>query len=341
MESRERLGKVRVVKDGMKITVVLCTYNRCELMAEALESVAASTLPESVDWEVLVVDNNSTDRTHEVVEDFCQRHAGRFRYLFEPKQGKSNALNAGIAAAKGEVLAFMDDDVIVEVDWLRNLTAPLFNGKWKGSGGRVLPRWVCPTPSWLPSQFYMSGPLALFDQGDKPGVLAEPPIGNNMAFHRDVFQKYGGFRTDLGPRPGSEIRNEDSEFGRRLFAAGEQLCYEPSAVLYHLAPQKRLQREYFQAWWFDKARADIREFGPPKDAKWFICGVPVLLLRRILRWTLQWIVLTNPARRFEYKLKAWLNVGLIVECYRLSQTRTPVAEPETGTLRQRISDVHE
>jgi glycosyltransferase involved in cell wall biosynthesis len=325
----------------MKITVLLCTYNRCQLLARALESVAASTLTESVEWEVLVVDNNSTDKTHDIVEKISQRYIGRFRYLFEPRQGKSNALNAGVAAAKGEVLAFMDDDVIVEVDWLQNLTAQLLDGKWTGSGGRVLPLWVCPTPNWLPSQVYVSGPLALFDQGDRPGVLVETPIGNNMAFRREVFHKYGGFRTDLGPRPGCEIRNEDSEFGRRLFAAGEQLYYEPSAVLYHLAPHKRLQREYFLAWWFDKARADIRELGPPTEARWFIRGVPLLLLRRISRWTLQWICSTNPARRFEYNLKTWLNAGLIVECYRLSRMRIPVSETQTVTLRRGISDVHE
>src|SRR5580698_3953870 len=98
----------------MTISVVLCTYNRCQALARALESVAASRLPASVDWEVLVVDNNSNDRTREVVEKFATRHPRRFRYLFESKPGKSNALNAGVNAAQGEILAFMDDDVSVD-----------------------------------------------------------------------------------------------------------------------------------------------------------------------------------------------------------------------------------
>jgi len=121
----------------MKITVILCTFNRCQLLVNALESVARSTLPDSVDWEVLVVDNNSSDRTSQVVKSFSQRYPGRFRYLFELRAGKSRALNAGIQEARGNVLAFIDDDVVVEPTWLHNLTVNLNNGEWAGAGGRI------------------------------------------------------------------------------------------------------------------------------------------------------------------------------------------------------------
>jgi glycosyltransferase involved in cell wall biosynthesis len=303
----------------MRITVILCTFNRCQLLAKALDSVAVSILPESVEWEVLVMDNNSIDQTREVVEDFCRQYPGRFRYLFEPRQGKSYALNSGIAAAKGDVLAFMDDDVTVEPTWLHNLTAPLEDGKWAGSGGRILPKWTCTAARWLPPDGrFVSGPLALFDLGAEPGVLTETPFGTNMAFQKKMFGKYGCFRTDLGPRPGSEIRNEDTEFGRRLMTAGEQLRYEPSAVVYHLVPQKRVQKAYFLAWWFDKARADIRESGIPCDARWSIFGIPANLFGRLRRWTFRWMVTVNRRLRFECKLKVWLNAGLIVECYHQS-----------------------
>jgi glycosyltransferase involved in cell wall biosynthesis len=325
----------------MRITVVLCTYNRGQLLANALESVAASTLPESVEWEVLVVDNNSKDQTRGIVEDFCRRYPGRFRYLFERQQGKSHALNAGIANAKGEVLAFMDDDVTVAPTWLQNLTAPLQDGKWAGSGGRVLPKWNCPAPRWLPAEgWYVAPPLAIFDLGDTPRELAEPPYGTNMAFQKKVFEKYGGFRTDLGPCPGSEIRNEDTEFGRRLLAAGEHLCYEPSAVVYHMVMESRLQKKYYLAWWFDKARADIREFGIPGDVKWFVRGIPLQLLRRLGRWTLRWLVAINPRERFDCKLKVWLNAGLIVECHRLSRSAKRQNETsEAQALRERTWNV--
>ena len=98
-------GMSGVGPDTMKTTVILCTYNRCESLAKVLASAACLELPKSVDWEVLVVDNNSSDGTGEVVEEFCRRYPGRFRYLFEPRQGKSHALNAGIREAHGDVIA--------------------------------------------------------------------------------------------------------------------------------------------------------------------------------------------------------------------------------------------
>ncbi len=239
----------------MNITVILCTFNRCRSLAQALASVALSQMPQSVAWEVLVVDNNSRDQTRDVVAEFCVRYPGRFRYLFESKLGKSHALNRGIAEARGDVLAFMDDDVRVEQMWLQNLTAALLKGQSAGCGGRVLPEWNSAPPRWLPDrddndvlapdnkERYLLGPLALFDLGLEAKRLAEPPFGTNMAFQKAMFAKYGGFRTDLGPQPGSEIRNEDTEFGRRLLGAGEQLWYEPSAVVYHPVPQNRLQKQ--------------------------------------------------------------------------------------------------
>ena len=109
----------------MKITVILCTYNRSRYLRTALDSVAASILPASVSWDVLVVDNNSNDQTREVVKEYCAKYPEHFKYLFEPTPGKSHALNSGIREAAGDVLAFMDDDVTVEPTWLQNLTAAL------------------------------------------------------------------------------------------------------------------------------------------------------------------------------------------------------------------------
>ena len=304
----------------MKITVILCTFNRCQLLAKALNSVAHSTLPDAVDWEVLVVDNNSSDQTHEVVNGFCHKYPGRFRYLFEPHSGKSHALNAGIREARGDTLAFIDDDVVVEPTWLQSLTAPLNDSKWAGVGGRILPEQTLSPPRWIPVQNrHALAPLALFYPDLAAGPLAEAPFGGNMAFQKWVFEKYGGFRTDLGPQPGGNPqKSEDTEFGHRLLTAGEQLRYEPSAVVYHGVPENRVQKKYFLAWWLDKSRADIRAFGIPTDTKLFVAGVPLYFFRRLAVWTLRWMVAARPASRFSCKLKVWMILGDIAECYRLS-----------------------
>ena len=161
-------------------------------------------------------------------------------------------------------------------------------------------------------------PLAVFDLGSSPEELNEPPFGTNMAFRKEMFQKYGKFRTDLGPRPGSEIRSEDTEFGRRLLAGGERLRYEPSAIVYHPVTQNRLKKEYFLRWWFDKARADVRQFGVPSDTKWFLRGMPLYLLPRLARWTLEWLASLNPRTRFDCKIKVWQVAGSIIESCRVS-----------------------
>ena len=134
----------------------------------------------------------------------------------------------------------MDDDVTVEPTWLQNLTASLHGRDWMGAGGRVLPVWRQSPPPWLPEGRYSLAPLVVFDLGLEAGPISEPPFGTNMAFRREVFERCGGFRTDLGPRPGSQIRGEDTEFGRRLLDGGEPLRYEPSAVVYHPVPEERL-----------------------------------------------------------------------------------------------------
>ncbi len=312
----------------MKITAILCTYNRCQSLAEALESAAALKVPEADEWEILVVDNNSTDKTREVVESFCRQYPGRFRYLFEPRQGKSRALNAGIHEAHSDILAFTDDDVTFDPGWLLNLTASLHKGDWAGAAGRILQQGTFTPPRWLSlEERYALAPIALFDLGTQPGDLTEAPFGANMAFRKGMFEKYGGFRTDLGPHPDSLIRSEDSEFSYRLLSAGERLRYEPTAVVYHAIPEARLQKSYFLAWWFDKGRGEVRTFGISSDANWRLRGVPLRLLRRLARWTLQWMTSVRASRRFSCQQKVWYVAGTIVGCYQLArrQNAQPVA----------------
>lgn len=307
----------------MRISIILCTYNRCQYLKRVLDSIALSVLPNSADWEVLVVDNNSNDQTPDVAKEFAVRWPGRFRCICEPRQGKSYALNSGIRESRGEVLAFIDDDVTVEPTWLWSLTKTLANGEWAGTGGRTLLAESFSPPRWLS----LSGPHSLggvlaaqFDMGDQPCELEDPPYGANMAFRKEMFEKYGLFRADLGPSPNSDIPrpNEDTEFGRRLMAAGERLRYEPAAVVYHPVPKDRLKKEYFLGWWFDYGRAAIREVGRRPD----IWGIPrryftisktsgILAVR-----TLQWMTTLNSATRFFRKCRVWATAGQIIEVNR-------------------------
>lgn len=332
----------------MDITLIICTYNRCQTLPITLDSVAHSVLPESIKWEVLVVDNNSSDQTREVVEEFCSRHPNRFRYLFEPRQGKSYALNLGIREARGSILAFTDDDAIVDQNWLHNLTASLHNNDWAGAAGRVLRTWTCPPPRWLSLERRyekMAWALVSFDLNREAGELpsAYPPVGANMAFRMELFGKHGAFRTDLGPQ-GNEIDSvprqeaglapvvdvshrpmglrfpgwEDSEFGQRLMERGERLRYEPSAVVYHPVPERRLTKGYFLAWWFSRGQDSIHIM-PARGPVW---GIPRRYVRMakmttlLLGRTLGWLLALKPYRRFYYKVLVWEMAASIMEGYR-------------------------
>src|SRR5262249_20563003 len=141
------------------------------------------------------------------------------------------------------------------------------------------------------------------------------PYGNNMAFTKAMFEKHGLFRTELGPQPGSKIRDEDTEFGLRVLAGGDRICYEPTAVLYHAVPPERRRKDYFLSWWLDEARAEIRLGGVRRDAKWQLMGVPSYFFRRIVRWSLAWLLSVNPAHRFYCRTRVWWLAGAIRECY--------------------------
>jgi len=311
----------------MQVSVILCTYNRSKSLEKALESVAHSTSPMGAAWEVLIVDNNSKDDTRKVAESFVLRYPGRFWYLFEPRQGKSHALNSGIRESRGEILAFMDDDVTVDAEWLARLTGVLHNAEWSGVGGRILPERTFTPPVWLSLDYkYALAPLAFFDLGVEAGELHESPFGTNMAFRREVFETVGPFRTDLGPCPGSAIRGEDTDFGIRVLGAGFRLWYEPSAVVYHSVPSERITTKYFLAWWFDKARADVRQYGIPKDTKLFLAGVPCYAYRRIVLWLVRWVFALSPGRRFFSKVNVWMLAGQIRECS-LSQKNKTRSQP--------------
>jgi glucosyl-dolichyl phosphate glucuronosyltransferase len=275
-------------------------------------------MPGSACWEVLVVDNNSKDQTREVVEQFIRTYPGRFRYFFEARQGKSAALNSGVREAHGEILAFVDDDVTVEPDWLYELVGPLSDSQWAGTGGRVyLPIDFTP-PSWMAIEGNHSlvSILALFDLGSEPVSITTPPIGNNMAFRKAIFTKYGGFRTDLGPSPGSEIRHEDTEFGLRVLGGGEKILYVPSAIVRHAVAERRLKKEYFLAYHYDYGRALIRVKGSRPSVG--IIPRPLIsfsnrLLNILPRKVYWWLRESEPKKRFFNKCHVWAIAGELAE----------------------------
>ena len=212
----------------MDISVVICTYNNKAPLIQALTSLAQSNVHSPMQWEILVVDNNSNDGTNRVVETFIKEWNAQFRYFFEPRQGKGYALNTGVCAAKGDVIAFTDDDAVVSPSWLESCVSEFERD---------------PTVSGL------GGMVTLHDNRDRPTTIRTckerfelvwqeleltniPIIGCNMAFRASVFAQVGLFDQRFGP--GSSVGpTEDVDFIYRVCRSGLKVIYSPDVVLAH------------------------------------------------------------------------------------------------------------
>ena len=302
------------------ISVIVCTRDRSESLRRTLSSLAQLQTPSGASWELLVVDNNSTDDTAEVVKTFSLSSSFPVRYVFASTKGLSHARNEGIRVARGDIIAFTDDDVTVDSRWLCELRRIFDQFGCMGIGGKIIPVWTSPKPSWLnldgPDPL-RSGTVVSFDRGQEPCELRNSPFGANMAFTRVAFEKHGMFRTDLGC--GSPLSlGEDSEFGERLLAAGDKLVYAPDAIVYHPIPKRRLKKRHFQSHYFNYGRYMARKNGFPRDAiLWF--GVPRYLFRSLLPLICKWLFTFHSWRRFRHKLQFFEFLGGISETRRMSK----------------------
>lgn len=255
-------------------TVLIATFNRAVLLDETLTWLARMQTAPSLSWEVIVVDNNSTDETRSVVERHQQHFRVPLRYLFEPRQGRSSALNTGILEARGRVLAFTDDDVRVQDGWLDSACAPLMEGSASlgYTGGPVRPIWGAPPPAWLDlTRGDLWGTIAIQDHGDTPVGYEEAkrvPLGANMAVRRDVFTAAGVFRPDLGRANGRFVLGQEvPEWLLRVRSAGFTGMYVPRMEVHHHVPAARLSKTYFRRWWVGKgvSRAGLDRMQPVTD----------------------------------------------------------------------------
>ncbi|MBW4056651.1 MAG: glycosyltransferase family 2 protein [Proteobacteria bacterium] len=211
----------------MDISVIVCTYNRYQNLLMLLESFEKLKTNPDIEWELIVVDNNSSDITRAVVESAAAKNVMKINYVFEGRQGKSYALNSGIIAAKGEIIAFTDDDCIVNSDWIENILLEFKSDEnLCGIGGRV----ELYDKRDKPVTIMTSKEKFVFESSDR---VFSSIHGCNMSFVRKVFGKTGFFDVSFFSA-GSKIASaEDSDFIYRVFKSGLKMTYCPDVVVYH------------------------------------------------------------------------------------------------------------
>jgi glycosyltransferase involved in cell wall biosynthesis len=238
----------------MTVSVVIATYNRVRELAACLEQLRGQDFHPGD--EVVVADNGSTDGTVALLTRVASRFPVALRVVVEARPGKSRAVAAALVHCTGDVLAFTDDDVLVDDEWIARIRETMGREAVDLIGGRVLPRFAARVPSWLvlsgPSGFSrLASPLALLDYGDARGDLGpRAAIGANLVIRRAVFTAVGGYDPSLGKRSGTLLSGEDHQLCERVQAAGYRAVYEPSLVVRHLVPADRLTVGYFLRWFF-------------------------------------------------------------------------------------------
>ena len=298
----------------MELTVIICTWNRAGVLRQALGSLQQCRFPTDKGWEVVIVDNNSSDETSAVCQSFVRQNPGRYRYILEKRQGKSFALNTGVETANGKVLAFTDDDVIVDPDWLTEILLVFESHACAGVGGKIVPLWNSDKPSWYVSEgpYKLLPAIVTYDLGEEPCPISAPALGANLSLKKEMFKKYGLFRTDLGPAAGSEVRGEDNEFCWRLLHAGERLMYAPKAIVFHPVDKQRASKRYFQAWYYGMGQSRPRiERTPEAVVRYF--GYPRYMVVWYFRDLVLWLTSFTPKRRFYYKLQFCVTKGQMTE----------------------------
>jgi glycosyltransferase involved in cell wall biosynthesis len=304
-----------------QLSIVVATYNRAHLLQGTLEALAAQEVPDSLRWEIVVVDNNSQDTTAEVVAAF--RTAARIpvRYVFEPEQGLSRARNRGIGEAAGPIIAFTDDDVLPAPDWIAQIAVALDRWSAHGVGGRILPRWDASPPHWLTGSRPLLDRLAIMDV-DAGGLLARPPVGRarvwgaNMAFRRELFDRVGAFDPRLGLVGKRLARGEETDLVDRALDHGLRIAYDPAPTVLHLIGRDRMRKAYFRRLAFDHAQAETRRMSPPAGRA--LLGAPLWAYRAVLSDLRRWVAPALDRRPDAFDLQlAWLSsVGRLMGYWR-------------------------
>ncbi len=288
------------------VSVVLCTFNRATLLAGALAALAEQA--DAPPYEVVVVDNNSTDGTRCVVETFAA--SGLVRYVHEPAQGLSYARNLGVATASADILAFTDDDVRVAPTWIASIARAFDeHAEIDMIGGKVEPEWQAEPPAWLGQTGH--APLALVDYGAAPlRITPAVPrclIGANVAIRRSALERVRGFSPRL-QRVGEGIGStEDHDFQMRLLEAGGAALYDPRIAARAIVPRERLSKRYHRAWHQGHGRFYALMRDPLFErSRAALFGVPAHVYRRAFGEASAWAVSLlrgRPSAAFAHELQ--------------------------------------
>jgi glycosyltransferase involved in cell wall biosynthesis len=319
-------------------TIIVVTHNRAPVLRRTLASLAE--LSGRASWDLMVVDNGSTDTTRAVVATAARTFPAAVHYRFEPTPGKYAALNAGLRAARGRFVAATDDDAFPAPDWLDCALDGFERFGCGFVGGPVFPVWEAPPPGWLAAGSSLAGKvLALQDYGSRSleyGKGIAWPLGVNVAYRRDVFDRAGLFDRTLGRVAGTLRSQAQREWHIRARAAGITGFYLPDMIVRHSVTRDRLTKQYFRRWfyWHGVSRTILHaqtgldllepDAGAAVPVERCFAGVPLPVWRRLALSGASWLRRRaggDAAAAFEYELWIAFCSGIVREHWRRRRPR--------------------
>ena len=294
-------------------SVVVPTFNRDRLLVPTLDDLLAQRA--DVAHEVIVVDNNSTDGTRALAHSYAARTGGQVRYVFEGRQGLSVARNAGIGVARGEIIAFLDDDVRVHPGWLQALADAYraHPNAW-GVGGQVILGLPETRPPWFDPGSRITEYLSRLNMGDETIQIHYPAsmLGANMSVTRDALSRVGLFNPDLGYAGSRRITNEDMEMSFRIYRAGGALFYCGQAAVTHPVPAARLTKRWLRqrAYWEGRSLGLGTGYEHNQRTAVKVIGRAALAFCDSAR-ALACYAAGNSRRGVERELAVWLRLGYL------------------------------
>lgn len=306
------------------ISVIICTYNRCESLKDTLESLLTQECDDNFDYEIIAVDNNSKDKTKDVIESYIPKFNGRLRYIFEPRQGLSHARNRGVCDAIGEVIAFTDDDVVVDKSWIESIYTGFHKFNCDALCGRILPMWNKRPPHWLTKRFYAN--LALLDYGDRSFRIDSDRYefyGANFSVKKSIFTEMGYFNTSLGRKGKNLLSGEETDLFKKLLSSNKIIQYQPDCFVRHKINNERMSKTYFRRWYFYSGllQFNANRLMYREDKKKYPFGVPYWLFKRLFRSFGRYLnvaITKNKSfdKLFEDQLDIFQHLGIIYGAYK-------------------------
>lgn len=229
----------------LKVSAVICSYNRARFVVDAVDSIFKQDFDKSR-YEVIVVDNNSTDNVLELLADYKAQHPDyNFSYYVEHNQGVAYARSRGAHEAKGEIIMYLDDDSKAQPGWMK-YTVDFFDQHpdvWS-IGGKITPYFLTGIPNWYSKYFF--GLVGNFNLGnaDKRLTGARYPCGANMAFRKKVFEDIGYFNTDLGRKGKGLLATEEKDIYQRILNYGKKVYYLPEVEVLHAVESNKFDKNY-------------------------------------------------------------------------------------------------